>query len=87
MTSFKILLYSAGFLAVRLDHRAGTLRFGAPGLESDRMRDHIAQLARRMSTAQRMIQPAADPAIEQRRAAVSAAVVCLRNSKTTVPRA
>ena len=56
---------------MRLDHRAGTLRFGAPGLESDRMREHIAQLARRLSTAQRMIQPAANPAVDQRRVAVS----------------
>jgi translation initiation factor 3 subunit A len=62
---------AAGFLTVRLDHRAGTLRFGAPGLESDRMREHIAQLARRLSTAQRMVQPAADPAVDQRRVAVS----------------
>lgn len=62
---------AADFLSVRLDHRAGTLRFGAPGLESDRMRDHIAQLGRRLSTAQRMILPAADPAVEQRRIAVS----------------
>ena len=58
---------STGYLAVRLDHRAGTLRFGAPGLDSTRMRDHIAVMARRLSTAQRLIQPDADPALEQLR--------------------
>jgi len=64
------LCSAAGFLAVRLDHRAGTLRFGAPGLDSDRMRDHISAMARRLTTAQHMIQPAVDPALEQRRLSV-----------------
>jgi len=55
------------YLALRIDHRAGTVRFGAAGLESDRMRDHIANMARRLQQAQKLISPAVDPAVEQRR--------------------
>lgn len=56
---------------MRVDHRAGTLRFGAPGLDSDRMRDHISVMARRLQQAQRMYSPAVDPALEERRLKVA----------------
>lgn len=34
---------------VRIDHRNGTLHFGSQALESERIRDHLAQLAQRLS--------------------------------------
>ena len=47
---------------VRVDHRNGTLHFGAQQLESDKIRNHISLLARRLSKAVTMIEPAAVPA-------------------------
>lgn len=73
-----------GYLAVRMDHRAGTLRFGAPGLDSDRMRDHIAVMARRLQQAQRMYSPAVDPTLEEHRlklVAVAAEVATRDNGR------
>lgn len=64
---------------MRIDHRAGTLRFGAPGLDSDRMRDHIAVMARRLQQAQRMYSPAVDPALEERRLKVAEFLIPLKH--------
>jgi translation initiation factor 3 subunit A len=36
-------------LQVRIDHRHGTLHFGAQQLESDRVRSHLQLLAQRLS--------------------------------------
>jgi translation initiation factor 3 subunit A len=46
---------------VRIDHKNGTVHFGGLRLESDRLRDHIATLARRMAKAVTMIDPAPAP--------------------------
>ncbi len=43
------------------------MRFGAAGLESDRMRDHIADMARRLQQAQKLMSPQLDPGLEERR--------------------
>lgn len=48
-------------LQVRVDHRNGTLHFGAQQLESDKIRNHISLLARRLSKAVTMIEPGAVP--------------------------
>lgn len=50
------------YLQVRVDHRNGTLHFGAQQLESDKIRNHLSLLARRLSKAVTMIEPAAVPA-------------------------
>lgn len=42
---------------VRVDHRNGTLHFGAQQLESDKIRGHITLLARRLAKAATMISP------------------------------
>jgi hypothetical protein len=47
---------------VRVDHRNGTLHFGAQQLESDKIRGHISLLAKRLAKAATMIEPAAVPA-------------------------
>lgn len=54
-------------LQVRLDHRYGTVHFGGQQLESDRVRDHISALARRLTKALGMIQPEAPKETEARR--------------------
>jgi hypothetical protein len=56
---------------VRIDHKNGTLHFGADQLEGDRLRDHIAVMAQRFARALTMIDPNVEPAREQRRIAVS----------------
>lgn len=57
-------------LQVRIDHKNGTLRFGADQLEGDRIRDHIAAMAKRLTNALTLINPAVDPAREKRRLVV-----------------
>lgn len=59
------------FAQVRLDHRYGTVHFGGQHLESDRVRDHISALARRLTKALGMIQPEAPKEAENRRLKVS----------------
>ena len=44
-------------LSVRIDHRAGCIRFGSAALESDEMRGQLSTLARRLSTACNIISP------------------------------
>jgi len=40
-----------GFLAVRIDHRQGTLAFGGAALEAERLRGQLSTLARRLAKA------------------------------------
>jgi hypothetical protein len=42
-------------LQVRIDHRNGTLRFGSQQIESDRVRGHLATLARRLTKVASMV--------------------------------
>jgi hypothetical protein len=44
-----------------VDHRNGTLHFGAQQVESDKIRGHISLLAKRLSKALTMIEPGAVP--------------------------
>jgi translation initiation factor 3 subunit A len=62
-----------GFLSMRIDHRNGTLHFGGQQLESDRVRGHLALLAKRLAKASSMIdpRPAVGRAEEGRRAALA----------------
>lgn len=46
---------------VRVDHRNGTLHFGAQQLESDKIRNHLSLLARRLAKAVTMIEPGVVP--------------------------
>jgi hypothetical protein len=58
---------------VRVDHRNGTLAFGAVQLESDKVRGHLALLAKRLAKAAAMWEPGAvPPAVLQQRAAALA---------------
>eukprot|EP00804_Cyclotella_cryptica_P017601 CCRYP_006745-RB/>CCRYP_006745-RB protein AED:0.08 eAED:0.08 QI:143/0.85/0.75/1/0.85/0.75/8/361/997 len=44
-------------LSVRIDHRAGCIRFGSAALESDEMRGQLSTLAKRLATACNFISP------------------------------
>ncbi len=46
---------------VRIDHKNNTVHFGALELESDRLRDNISNLARRLAHALRTIHPVPTP--------------------------
>ena len=54
-------------MQVSIDHRNGTVHFGGQQLESDRIRDHISALARRLTKALHMVQPDASKDVETRR--------------------
>lgn len=45
------------YLALRVDHRSGTLTFGGATLENDRVRGHLSLLARRLAKAAAMVEP------------------------------
>eukprot|EP00891_Asterochloris_glomerata_P003711 jgi/Astpho2/3711/Aster-04897 len=45
------------FLQVRIDHRNGTVHFGAPQLESEQLQDHLSTLSKRLSRALTMTRP------------------------------
>ena len=60
------------YLQVQIDHRNGTVHFGAQQLESEVMRDHLSVLAARLSKALGMIDPAPDPKRAARAAEVPA---------------
>jgi len=61
----------AFFMQVRIDHRNGTVHFGGQQLESDRIRDHISALARRLTKALHMVEPDVSKEVEARRLKVS----------------
>jgi len=45
-------------VSIRIDHRAGCLRFSEPDLESDRMRSQLTQLAKHLQSITNLINPA-----------------------------
>ena len=51
------LSVSVWLLQMRIDHKNGTVHFGKLQLESDRLRDNIAVLARRLAHAITIIDP------------------------------
>ena len=53
---------------VQIDHRNGTVHFGGQQLESERLRDHVAQLARRLARALQAVAPARTPDKQARKA-------------------
>lgn len=63
------------FVQVRIDHRNGTVHFGGQQLESDRIRDHISALARRLTKALHMVEPEVSKEVEARRLKVSEMVL------------
>lgn len=63
-----IVLSSA--LSVRLDHRAGCIRFGSAALESVEMRGQLSTLAKRLSTACSIISPPDVASIQSERKAI-----------------
>lgn len=54
-------------MQVSIDHRNGTVHFGGQQLESDRIRDHISGLARRLNKALHMVKPDPSKEVEARR--------------------
>ncbi|GAQ81367.1 eukaryotic translation initiation factor eIF-3 subunit A [Klebsormidium nitens] len=48
-----------GFLPAKIDHKMGTVRFGIQDLESDRIKNHLVILARRLNKAVSLIHPEA----------------------------
>jgi translation initiation factor 3 subunit A len=61
-------------LSVRIDHRAGCIRFGSAALESDEMRGQLSTLAKRLSVACNIISPPDVASIRSERAALYADV-------------
>ena len=55
-------------LSVRIDHRAGCIRFGSAALESEEMRGQLSILAKRLSTACNIISPPDVATIKSERA-------------------
>ena len=55
-------------LSVRIDHRAGCLRFGDPQLESDAMRSQLTVLSKQLEAVSRILKPANAAQILQERA-------------------
>ena len=53
---------------VQIDHRNGTVHFGGQQLESERLRDHVSALARRLAKALQAVQPAPSPDKQARKA-------------------
>eukprot|EP00775_Hariotina_reticulata_P001959 gene1959-2286_t len=58
------------YLQVRVDHRNGTLHFGSQQMESDKIRNHLALLAKRLAKAATMMDPSTPAAAEAQRLAV-----------------
>ena len=44
-------------MQVRIDHKNGTVHFGAPQLESEQLQDHLSTLSKRLSRALTMTRP------------------------------
>lgn len=69
-----ILSAQSRALSVRIDHRAGCIRFGTAALESDEMRGQLSILAKRLTTACSIISPPEVSSIAAERAALYAEV-------------
>ncbi|KAL7498545.1 hypothetical protein ACHAWT_006443 [Skeletonema menzelii] len=69
-----ILSAQSRALSVRIDHRAGCIRFGSAALESDEMRGQLSTLAKRLTTACNIISPPNVSSISAERAALYADV-------------
>lgn len=69
-----ILSAQSRALSVRIDHRAGCIRFGTAALESDEMRGQLSILAKRLTTACNIISPPQVSSIAAERAALYAGV-------------
>ncbi len=50
---------------VRIDHKVGTVHFGALQLESERLHDNISTLARRLAKALTIINPVPTPSMAE----------------------
>jgi translation initiation factor 3 subunit A len=61
-------------LSVRIDHRAGCIRFGSAALESDEMRGQLSTLAKRLATACTIISPPDVASIRKERTSLYADV-------------
>jgi translation initiation factor 3 subunit A len=66
-----VLLTQTKTLSVRIDHRAGCLRFGTPDLESEHMRSQLTVLALKLEGVHRQLVP---PPATDRKATVFASV-------------
>lgn len=52
---------------MRIDHRNGTVHFGSQQLETDKIRNHLSMLAKRLAKAATMIDPTPPSSAEGRR--------------------
>ncbi|KAL4444951.1 hypothetical protein ABPG77_004001 [Micractinium sp. CCAP 211/92] len=64
-----------GYLQARFDHKNNTVHFGGQEVESDRVKGHIATMAKRLTRALAMINPAPVAEKEARRARLVAAAL------------
>mmetsp|Transcript_21797 Transcript_21797/g.43659 ORF Transcript_21797/g.43659 Transcript_21797/m.43659 type:complete len:972 (+) Transcript_21797:39-2954(+) len=69
-----ILSAQSRALSVRIDHRAGCIRFGSAALESDEMRGQLSILAKRLTTACNIISPPEVSSVAAERTALYAEV-------------
>lgn len=69
-----ILSAQSRALSVRIDHRAGCIRFGTAALESDEMRGQLSILAKRLTAACNIISPPDTSSIADKRATLYAGV-------------
>ncbi|KAK9824579.1 hypothetical protein WJX72_011465 [[Myrmecia] bisecta] len=76
------------YLQVRIDHRNGTVHFGGQRLESDKIRDHIATLAKRFSKALTLIypRPHREKELKKIKAIEDAVAVSARDNKRAIAR-
>lgn len=58
----------SGYFQARFDHKNNTVHFGGQEVESERVRGHIATMAKRLTRALAMINPAPAAEREARRA-------------------
>jgi len=62
-----VLLTQTKTLSVRIDHRAGCLRFGDAELESDAMRSQLTVLSKQLEAVNRLLSPATTHAKQQQK--------------------
>jgi hypothetical protein len=65
-----ILLLPVMLSQVRVDHRNGTLHFGTQQMESDKIRNHLSLLAKRLAKAGAMMDPSTSAAVDPQRSAM-----------------